>query len=240
MTLNVGNLVATLKMDTKGFSKGVSDAKTGIGDISTKFDGMKTAIITGVGGIVVAFGAIGTAAILSADSIDEAMATIRVGTGKTGDALNDLGDTFRDVLGKVPADASDVGTAIADLNTRLDITGKPLEDMATKFLELSRITETDVGTNIKTVTRLFGDFGVAVEDQSKAMDTLFKVSQATGAPISDLAGKATQYGTSLRGMGFDMETSVALLGKFEKEGVNTETVLSSLKIGMANMAKEDW
>jgi len=38
--------------------------------------------------------------------------------------------------------------------------------MATRFLELSRITGTDVASNIKEVTRLFGNWNVAAEEQT--------------------------------------------------------------------------
>ena len=238
MAINVGNLMATLDMNTAGFRKGVAESRTGVEKMKSRFAGLKTTALAGAATIGVAFAAIGTAAVASADSIDKAMATIRVGTGATGDDLAKMGDNLRNVLKQVPSDAGTVGTAIADLNTRLGLTGDELEDTALKFVELSRITGTDVGTNIKTVTRLFGDFSVATEDQADALDYLFKVSQATGATVDTLASKATTYGTSLRGMGFDMETSVALLGKFEKEGVNTETILASLKIGMSNMARE--
>ncbi|MEA1961284.1 MAG: phage tail tape measure protein [Bacillota bacterium] len=39
-------------------------------------------------------------------------------------------------------------------------------------------------------------------------------------------------------MGFDIESSAAMLGKFEKEGVNTELVLGGLRIALGKMAKE--
>ncbi|MFA6997259.1 MAG: phage tail tape measure protein [Defluviitoga sp.] len=238
MALNVGNLVANLDLNTQGFRKGIAESQQGVKGIKDRFSALKPAVIAGAASIGAAFAAIGAAAFSAANSIDEAMANIRVGTGATGEDLVELGDNLRSVLQKVPADAETVGTAIADLNTRLGLTGEKLEDTALEFVELSRITGTDVATNIKTVTRLFGDFGVATEDQGDALNYLFKVSQATGATVDELAKKAAAYGTSLRGMGFDMETSIALLGKFEKEGVNTETILASLKIGMANMARE--
>jgi len=48
----------------------------------------------------------------------------------------------------------------------------------------------------------------------------------------------TQFGGPLRQMGFDWQTSAAMLGKFEKEGVNTELVVGSLRIALGKMAKE--
>ncbi len=48
----------------------------------------------------------------------------------------------------------------------------------------------------------------------------------------------TQFGGPLRQMGFDWQTSAAMLGKFEKEGVNTELVVGSLRIALGKMAQE--
>ena len=48
----------------------------------------------------------------------------------------------------------------------------------------------------------------------------------------------TQFGGPLRQMGFDWQTSGAMLGKFEKEGVNTELVVGSLRIALGKMAKD--
>jgi len=237
MAVNIGNLQAQLAMDTAEFKSGVAAATGDIGNLGGKIAAFGQAAAIPIAAVGAAFVALGTAAIASADSVDQAMRTIRVGTGATGEDLDALGDNLRNVLKQVPDDAGEVSTAIAELNTRLGLSGDALEDATIQFTTLSRITGTDVKTNITTATRLFGDFSVATEDQADTLDYLFRVSQNTGASVDQLASRATQYGTSLRGMGFDLKTSIAMLGKFEKEGVNTETVLASLKIGMANMAK---
>jgi len=63
--------------------------------------------------------------------------------------------------------------------------------MATRFLELSRITGTDVASNIKEVTRLFGNWNVAAEEQTGMLDYLFKVSQSTGIGVDRLSTLTT-------------------------------------------------
>ncbi len=237
MSLNVGNLVATLGLDSKGFSTGIATAQAQTGAFASGFASKMSALAAPIAAVGAAVAAIGTASVLAADKVDQAYATIRVGTGATGEALDGLKDDFDSVFKTVPNDAADVATAIADLNTRLGLTGQPLQDLATQFLNLSRITGTDVATNIKEITRLFGDWNIATEDQSSTLNYLFKTSQSTGIGVDKLATLTTQYGTSLRGLGFNFEDSVAMLGKFEKEGVNIETTMSGLKVGLANLSK---
>lgn len=190
-------------------------------------------------GVGVAAGVGGAVALANiGQTFDEAFDTIRVGTGATGETLEGLKGDFKAVLASVPTDAATAGAAIADLNTRTGATGETLQGLASQVIELGRITGEDAGTLIETSTRLFGDWGVALEDSGAALDTLFRASQTTGPPVSELQRLLVQYGAPLRQFGFGMEESAALLGKFEKEGVNTELVMGSLRIALGKFARE--
>lgn len=118
------------------------------------------------------------------------------------------------------------------------MTGTELEGMAAQMLNLARVSGSDVSSIIASTTRVFGDWGVATSDQTTALDYLFKASQATGIEVGRLSETLVQYGAPLRQMGFDFEESAALLSKFEKEGVNAELVLGSLRIALTQMAQE--
>ncbi|MEO1059549.1 MAG: phage tail tape measure protein, partial [Actinomycetota bacterium] len=156
----------------------------------------------------------------------------------TGEALDGLKGSFKDVFSSVPTDMGSASTAIADLNTRLGLTGDPLESLSTQFLNLSRITGSDLPTDIESVSRAFGDWGVVTGDQGDKLDALFRASQATGPSVDSLAQMMVKFGSPLRQLGFGFDTTAALLGKFEKEGVNTELVLGSLRIALGKMARD--
>jgi phage-related minor tail protein len=216
----------------------IGDDKTGkaFGSASSgaaKFSKLAIGAIAAVG--AAAAGA-GVALFKIGGEFDKSYDTIRVGTGATGKALDGLKDDFRDVVANVPTDFKSASTAIADLNTRTGQTGEPLRQLSKQMLEMTRLTGGDLSANIASVTRVFGDWGIAAKDQSGTMDYLFKVSQTTGIGIDQLSQKVVQFGAPLRQMGFDFETSAAMLGKWEKEGVNTEAVLAGMKVGLGNMA----
>ena len=193
---------------------------------------MRAGVLAGAVGIA----ALGVAAFKFGNDFKEANNIIRVGTGATGEALDALNEDFKAAFAETPADMETVAQATADLNTRLGLTGPPLQDMTKRFVELSRITKTDVTTNIQTVTRLFGDWSVATEDQAGSLDRLFLTSQATGISVDKLSSLVVQFGAPLRGFGFTLDQSTAILAKFEKEGVNTEAVMAGLKIGLGKVA----
>ena len=217
-------------LDAAGGKAGTSSAKR----FGVMFAaGMKLAAL---GGVAVLGGAF--AAFQIGSQFDDAFDTIRTQTGETGAVLEGLKDDFRAVVGTVPTDFATAGDAIAGLNQRLGLTGKPLQDISAQLLNLSRITETDLATNIETSTRLMGDWGVEQKDIPGALDRIFRASQATGPSVDRLGQMMVQFGAPMRQLGFDFNTTAALLGKFEKEGVNTEVVMGSMRIALGKMAKD--
>jgi len=233
----LGNLIVRITGDNKELKNALTGSKkqlSGFGAAVQKHSAtfMKT------GAVMMGFaGAIAIAAIKVGKEFDKAYSKIRTGTGKTGKVLEGLKKDFRAVAKDVPNSLDEVSTAIAELNTRLGLTGKPLQAMAKQMLNLARITETDVNAVIRTSTRLFGDWGVAVEDQAETLDYLYKVSQSTGVGIDKLSDMVTTYGVQLRTVGFTMEESLALMGKWEKEGVSAEKMLGGLSMALGKFAK---
>ena len=243
--MNVGNLVAGLTMDTSGFTKGLANATGGLAGFQKSINAAKASLVAFMtnpiaiaAGAVGSLAAVGKAAFDMSEEINTAYDAIRIGTGATGAELEGYFESFDNVLKQVPANVQDVGVAISELATRTGFAGEELDSLAVTLLELSRVTETDINSLVADTTRLFGDWGVATEEYENTLNWLLKTSQATGVEISDLSTTVVQYGASLRNMGFTLEEASAMLGKFEKEGVNTETVLSSMRIALAKFAEE--
>jgi len=220
-----------LKTAREKVEKGLSGALDKVGKSMVTTGATLTAAVTapilGLGAAVLSVGG----------QFDEAMDTIRTTTGATGATLTGLGEDVKAVFGAIPTDMATAATAIADLNARTGQTGKGLQELAQAEIELARITGGELSSQIQNSTRMFGDWGIAVTDQVPALDALLRAHQATGIGVDSLAAKLVQFGAPLRQMGFDFETSAALIGKFEKEGVNTELVLGSLRIALGKMAK---
>ena len=173
-----------------------------------------------------------------ASDFDEASDSIRIGTGATGESLKGLEADFKAVYSSVNTNMGDASKVISDLNTRTGLTGKSLQNLSMQMINLANVTGEDINTLIPAATRMFQDAGLKTEDYAKALDYTFKVSQNTGIGVSRLQELMAQFGGPLRQMGFDWQTTAAMLGKFEKEGVNTELVVGSLRIALGKMAKE--
>jgi hypothetical protein len=200
-----------------------------MGRVGKGLDKMGVAIVALAAGAAVGLAKVG-------GDFHEAFSTIRVGTGATGDQLAGLEDSFKNVAATVPNAIGDTATVLADFNTMTGATGDDLEGLTETFLNLERITGESIG--VEKVTRVFGDWDIATKDQAATMDQLFRVSQTTGIGVGDLSDKVVQFGAPLRNMGFELDEAVALFGKWQKEGVNTETVMSGLRTASGKWARE--
>jgi len=170
------------------------------------------------------------------NSFDKAYDRIRISTGATGDRLEGLKEDFKGVARQSGASFDKIGSTVADLNRRLGTTGVPLQTLTRQFLFLDARGMAPLETSIPAVTRLFGDWGVATEDQSATLDKLFRASQQTGVGVDTLSELMVQFGSPLRALGLDFDTTAAMFAKFEREGVNIQTALPGLKFALKDFA----
>lgn len=222
---------------------GDGDGAQKAADATEKSFGGLASTIGKVGlGIGAAFGTAAIAAGVFLEKIgatfDDAYDKIAVTTGATGDQLTGLQEDFKNVFKSVPVSAEDASTAIADLNQKLGLTGKPLEDISTQFLNLSRVTDTDLQSNIDSVTKAFNGFGIATGDQGAELDKLFKVSQKTGISVGDLADQMSDGQVAFQAAGLSFDQAASILGTFNKAGLDSSDIVPALSKAMATAAKD--
>ena len=63
----------------------------------------------------------------SAETVEKGLNRVRAGTGATGKKLEGLERSFRNVAASSGKDMESIGQVVADVNTRLGLTGRPLE-----------------------------------------------------------------------------------------------------------------
>ncbi|MDN6707074.1 phage tail tape measure protein [Corynebacterium glyciniphilum] len=221
--------------DADGKISGLGDSMSGADE---KAKSMNTALdksAVAIGGV--ALGAAGALVKVGTD-FDESFRTIRTGTGATGEAFEGLKDSALSVMDTVPAmdgGMSQISETLADLNTRLGLTDEPLETMTGQMVALSNM---GVDADINAVSKAMNGFGIEAKDMPAALDELFQVSQATGLTVTDLANSATKAGPQLRGFGFTMQDSAALVGQMDKAGLDADGTLQRLSRAMSTFAEE--
>jgi TP901 family phage tail tape measure protein len=217
-------------------SKALQSVGKGSDDLANKIAGIGKAA-TGALGIIAGGGLIAGVYKLG-ESFDQAFDKIRIGTGATGKQLDGLEGSFKKVFTSVPTSMGAASTAIADLNIKLGLSGPELEAVSKQALNLSRITGSDLATNIDSVSKLVNNWGLNSGEAAVVMDKLFVASQNTGVGVDALAQGVTKFGPALREMGFTLDQSIALLGGLEKSGVDGELALRGLRTAMVTFAQE--
>uniref|UniRef100_UPI00352B1B7D phage tail tape measure protein n=1 Tax=Aerococcus urinaeequi TaxID=51665 RepID=UPI00352B1B7D len=255
MALKVGELYSTISLDASKFNQGVAAAQKQIEGMTTKLsqmslswnkvdqqlarisNNMRRSGIAMSKALTAPLVAIGGVAVKAALDVDEALDIIARGTGAQGEALKGLEQEWRKLATSVTQSFEDSAKVIADYNTRLGLTGKALHDISKQALDASRMLNEDVNAIVSESAKAMQSWGVEAENMSGFLDKIFKASQDTGVGMSSLSSQLYYYGASLKAMGFDIDSSIALLAQFEREGVNTERIISAMAIGLRNMAQ---
>lgn len=223
----------------------ISDAKgaiDGFKETAETADGLGGKLASISPGALAVGGAVVTGAVAAGKALydlgsrfDEVEDTIRVGTGATGEALDGLVDVAHNVATSVPASFEDAGSTVADLNTRLGLTGDTLQTVASQYLEAGRILGTEV--DINATSAAFSAFHIEGDAVVGALDTLFQVSQATGVGMNELATGAQTNAMAMQELGFTFEDSVSLFGSLDKAGIDATATMGAMKKGMLNLAQ---
>lgn len=214
--------------DVKTLSDGFTTAKGVLADLVAS--GIKMAI-TGLKNLA-------SAAKEAYDEFDKGADAVIKATGATGEAAKELEENYNNVAHNVVGDMGDIGSALGEVNTRFGFTGDELEDATEQFMKFSDITGVDATEAVRLVSRALENSGMDAKEYSNLLDILAKAGQTTGVSVSTLAEQITKTGPTMRTLGFNTEETIAMIAKFEKEGLNTETVLAGMRKAVAYFGKD--
>jgi phage-related minor tail protein len=247
MALDIGllNVLVSLGLASDAGEKLADDIGKAVGpaaekvgqSLSDKISGGMTKAGKGLSvGLTAPILAVGGAALTAGMEVDGALDTIRVKTGATGAELEQLGKDFEAVASTGTASFERTGEIIADLNTRLGLTGEPLQTLAGQLVDLEQITGN--AANLDAVTRVLGAFNIPADQASETLDKLFRASQSSGVEFNKLTEQLVSQSAAFAELGFGLDETAALLAQFEASGVNTSTVLAGLRVSIVKAAKE--
>lgn len=166
---------------------------------------------------------------------DDVTDTIRVGTGASGEALDGLVNVAKEVGTTVPTSFEQAGSVVSDLNTRLGLSGDTLSTVASQYIQAGNILGQDV--DITSTTAAFSAFGIEGANVEGAMDSLFRVSQATGVGMNELASTVQTNAVPMQNLGFSFADTAALAGSLDKAGLNTSQTMASMGKSLVTLAK---
>lgn len=218
------------EVSAAGTSGGAVFGANLLGGVKGKLMGAGAAIVGALGVKTI------TGGLMSiGEEFDSMTDTIIVGTGASGDALDDLCDSAKSIAKQVPASFEDAGDVVQDLNTRMGMTGKDLEETGKRVIATGKLIGESV--DVSKLTGSFNAFGVANEDAAAKMDYLFGVSQATGIGFNDLTGILETNAPVLQNLGFGFEQSANMAGLLDKAGMDASGTISKMSKALVNLTE---
>lgn len=237
------SIFAKIKADTSDFTKGINNAKSSIESLSGKsFKGLETAIdkvLGPKGKLAIALVSVSTLMAKFGQEFNNITNDIIKGTGALGkDLLSLEGSAKKALVNGFGGDLKTVGGIVAELNTRFGVTDKTLEQMTLDFDKFARITGTDTKQAVSEVADVVAKWGMNVNDTTPLLNQLVVASQQSGASVQELLSGLKSGQAIFSQFGFSATQTIAYLSSLKKNGIDTTTVISSMKIALSNFAKQ--
>lgn len=171
---------------------------------------------------------LGENAMEAFNQVDEGLDIIVTKTGAGGEAMEEMEGIYTKISSKMPVEMSKVGEAIGEVNTQLGFQGDELEKASEQAIQFSEINGQDVTSSVVQAKQAMSAYSLENKDFGMVLDTVTKVAQDTGQATGDLFKKATDGAPQIKALGLEFSEGVALMGSFEKAGVDSGAALSSL------------
>src|SRR5690606_4534885 len=104
--------------------------------------------------------------------------------------------------------------------------------------EFANINGTDVTSSSIASKQAIEAYGLANSDLGDVLDAVTQTAQDTGQSVDDLFDKATKGAPQIKALGLNFADGTALIGGFEKAGVDSGAALSSLSKAQVIFAKD--
>ena len=171
------------------------------------------------------------------DELKVASRNIMTATGATGKELEALEDSFKRVASTVPQDMDMVSKAIGAVAVETGLSGVALEGTTKMYLDLARVTGTEVAPMIDAVADSMEIFGVQSTETEAVLNSFTRASQLTGVPMAQLQGRVLEFGPVLKNLGMDMNETIAFFGQLEGAGISASRVMPGINASMRRLAE---
>lgn len=183
-------------------------------------------------------GELGKAALSASDDFEQGRDALIRATGAVDQGADEMEAAYAKAAKSVVGDMATIGAVVGEVNTRFLYFGDDLSETATEFMRFSDITGTDAVGAVQKVAKVLNASGIELEKYGDLLDIVAHASQASGISADTLLSSLEANGATLRAMGYTLEDSVAMLAKFEYEGVNAQTVVGGLRKATAAWQKD--
>ena len=247
MSVNVGEAIGYLDLDTSGFTKGFKSAlqelqafKNSASSMGDKVIALGSAMTkagsTMTKGITLPLVGLGTAAVTTTAGFESAMSKVSAISGATGDDLAALTDKAKEMGAKTKFSASEAAEAFQ----YMAMAGWKTEDMLDGIdgiMNLAAADGLDLATTSDIVTDALTAFGLSASDSAHFADVLAKASSSANTNVSML-GESFKYVAPVAGsLGYSAEDTAIALGLMANAGIKGSQSGTALRGALTRLIK---
>ena len=247
MSVNVGEAVGYLDLDTSGFTKGfksalqelqafknsassMGDKVTALGSAMTKAGSTMTKSVT------LPLVGLGTAAVATTTKFESAMSKVSAISGATGDDLAALTDKAKEMGAKTKFSASESAEAFQYM-AMAGWKTKDMLDGIDGIMNLAAADGLDLATTSDIVTDALTAFGLSASDSAHFADVLAKASSSANTNVSML-GESFKYVAPVAGsLGYSAEDTAIALGLMANAGIKGSQSGTALRGALTRLIK---
>jgi phage-related protein len=234
MALQVGELYATLSMQTKEFDKDVGGIQGSLGKVggmvATTFAGIMAGAIGAVGGAM-------AGAVIGVNNYQKAMNGLQAQTGATSDEMASMGDAIKNIYGKNFGESfQDIGDTMAYAKQATGAVGEELEYLTQDALMLRDTFQMDVTESLRGADSLMEQFGAT---GTEAMAYIAEATQKGLNKNGDLVDTIEEYSVYFQNAGMSAQDMFGILENASKAGVRNLDFVGDAMKEFGIIMKED-
>lgn len=237
--MDVFDLVATIRLNTGEYDKGLSSASQKTSSFGDKLkNGLSAAAKIGASAI-----AVGTTAVVgfAASSVktgmefDASMSKVAAISGATGSEFDSLRDKAIEMGSKTQFSASESADALTYMAMAGWKTGDMLDGIE-GIMNLAAASGEDLATTSDIVTDALTAFGLSASDSGRFADIMAAASSNANTNVSML-GESFKYVAPVAGaLGYSAEDVSVALGLMAGSGIKASQAGTTLRTALTNMA----
>ena len=242
--MNIGDIVAHLKLDISDFNNGINQATGAVNNMEGTMNGGFGSIgstLTKVGGILTAsvtapLVALGTMSAKTSMSFNKDMSAVKAITKATGTEFEDLRNLALDLGSSTSFSASEVAQAMTEMGKAGWSTSDIMDGMG-GVLDAAAAS----GENLGLVSTVLADsitgFGLSAKDSTRVADLLTEAANAGTIGVGDL-GETFKYIAPLaKTCGFSIEDVTTATTALSMSGIKGSQAGTTLRTAISSMVK---
>jgi TP901 family phage tail tape measure protein len=232
MSLNVGTLFASLRLDLTDFNRALQGVQRQMRDVGNQLAGVGSTLTTSV---TLPITAIGTAAVMTMTKFDDSMRKVQAVSGATGEEFEDLRKLAKDLGSTTAWSASEAADGMAFLGQAGFDVNEIMEAMP-GMLSLASAGQLDLARAADIASNVLSGFGLPATEAGKVSDVLAKAAASSNVSVEQL-GETMKFAAPVaKSFGMSLEEAAAITGKMGDAGIQGSMAGTALRAALVRLS----